>query len=92
VKRRDFITLLGGAAAAWPIAAHTQPSPMRRIGVLNPFAENDPEQKNVAAFRQALKNWDGLMAVTSGSIIGGVVPTPLAFAPKQKRLWPSNRM
>jgi len=54
LKRREFITLLGGATA-WPIAAHTQSSPMRRIGVLNPFAENDPEHANVAAFRQALE-------------------------------------
>jgi putative tryptophan/tyrosine transport system substrate-binding protein len=53
-KRREFITLLGGVAA-WPLAAHTQSSPMRRIGVLNPFAENDPEHTNVAAFRQALE-------------------------------------
>jgi putative tryptophan/tyrosine transport system substrate-binding protein len=55
VKRRAFITLFGGAAVAWPLAAHTQSSPMRRIGVLNPFAENDPEHTNVAAFRQALE-------------------------------------
>jgi putative ABC transport system substrate-binding protein len=55
VKRREFISLLGSAAAAWPLVAHTQSSPMRRIGVLNPFAENDPEHTNVAAFRQALE-------------------------------------
>jgi putative ABC transport system substrate-binding protein len=55
MNRRETIALLGGAAAAWPLAAHTQSGPMRRIGVLNPFAENDPEHTNVAAFRQALE-------------------------------------
>ena len=56
MKRRAFITLLGGAAAAWPFAAGAQPDRMRRIGVLMLYPENDPQgQLRATAFRQGLE-------------------------------------
>src|SRR5262245_40738706 len=57
MKRREFITLLGGAAAAWPFEARAQrPERVRRIVFLHSLAENDPEvQARIAAFRQGLE-------------------------------------
>jgi putative tryptophan/tyrosine transport system substrate-binding protein len=54
VKRREFITLLGGTAA-WPLAARAQqPDRMRRVGVLMGISDDAEGHARIAAFRRAL--------------------------------------
>jgi putative ABC transport system substrate-binding protein len=57
MRRREFIALLGGGAAGWPLAARTQqPERLRRIGVLMNRAADNPEgQDRLAAFHQGLQ-------------------------------------
>src|SRR5262245_51977338 len=65
LKRREFITLLGGAAVVWPLSARAQQPEkrMRRIGVLIALAADDPEsQARVAVFQQGFQE--------SGWIVG----------------------
>jgi putative ABC transport system substrate-binding protein len=56
MRRREFIALIGGAAASWPLAARAQQvAAMRRVGALMNISENDPEARGlVAAFREGL--------------------------------------
>jgi ABC-type uncharacterized transport system substrate-binding protein len=73
MKRREFITLLGAAAAAGPLTARAQQSErMRRIGVLMTTAADDAEgQARIAAFLQGLQQW--------GWTVGGNVRIDIRF-------------
>ena len=73
MRRREFITLISGAAA-WPLAARAQQADrMRRIGVLSPFAADDPESMAVGRnvridYRRSAGDAEGTGSRTIGTV------------------------
>ena len=93
MRRREFIRLIGGAAAAWPLAARAQQRErMRRIGVLMNLTPDDAEgQARLAAFLQGLQEagWAVGRNVRIDLRWGGAIPT--AFANKRRNWLRSHR-
>ena len=90
LKRREFITLIGGAAAAWPLAARAQQAErVRRVGVLMPAAADDPQdQARVSAFAQGLQQlgWsDGLNVRIDIRWAGGTIADTRELAAERGR-------
>jgi putative ABC transport system substrate-binding protein len=95
LRRREFIAGLGGAAAAWPLAAHAQQGDrVRRIGVLSVGDENDPDPRAKAAraaFTQALADlgWaDGRTVRMDRRYTGGDINRMRALAQELVGLQP----
>ena len=87
IRRREFIAGLGGAAA-WPFVGRAQqPERVRRIGVLMPFDENDPEGKAyVSAFTQALAHLNWTDGRNVRITFGGTAMTRIGYQ-RSRRSW-----
>ncbi len=76
IRRREFVGGLGGVVFGWPIAANAQqPNRARKLGILMPLAENDPEsQRRIAALLRMLRQFgwvDGKTIVIETRFAGG---------------------
>src|SRR5262245_33754886 len=94
LRRREFITLLGCAAATWPLGARAQrPEQMRRIGVLMSLAADDPEGKaRLAAFVQRLQElgWSDGRNVRIDYRWGVAMPSAVATRRNSSRSRPTS--
>ena len=93
IGRRELLVALGGAAAAWPLAAHTQqPDRMRRIGVLMGMKADDPEGlARLAAFAQGLQQSGWTIGQNAVSTTAGAAPTLTTCANTRRNWSPSPR-
>jgi hypothetical protein len=82
MRRREFLSLLSGAAAAWPLPAYAQQvAQTRRIGVLSGLAADHPQgQATIAAFLQGLQQLGWLTGATCGSTTAGAPAMPTTCA------------
>ena len=82
MRRRDFVALLGGGAAAWPLTSLAQaPERMRRIGMLMPLAADDRETPaRVAAFQQGLQQLGWTIVATCRLRTAGAQAIPTEYA------------